>query len=347
MNIKKSLLWDVTYQCNLDCLHCYNSENIAEDPNNILNDKSVEEVIWRIRSLDIDHIHLLGGEPLLQKKIYDIVNEAHKHNILISLNTNGTLLSKRIFPYLSNNTISQITISLDGATRDENDQIRGKGVYDKTIRKIKELTKFVEENKLNTIVQVASVITQKNIANIHKLPTLLNTIGIKNLDILKLYDCGGGQKNEDLLMVSSEEYFNSIKKIVIESYRNRIYTQIDCRPMVLQIINKNLGFNVKLNSAFNSCRGGEQIIFMNTLGDIYPCGPCSQTTDKAFNMSCNLFDSNIDIAINEFTEKIKAKLYESEIESICVGCSFSEVCSQCVICNTGSELCETAFKLAK
>ena len=91
--IKKSLLWDITRRCNLNCIHCYNSGSI-DSVQELEVESNYKTIINRAIEVGINHIHLLGGEPLLSRGLWDLLQYAKMCNVLISINTNGTLLTE-------------------------------------------------------------------------------------------------------------------------------------------------------------------------------------------------------------------------------------------------------------
>ncbi|HII4398177.1 radical SAM protein (plasmid) [Clostridium perfringens] len=344
--ITKSLLWDITYKCNLNCSHCYNSEKIrSHDKEILVNNKNIKDILLKIKKLGINHIHFLGGEPFCVDNIFEIFEECSKNNILISINTNGTYLKPEIYNKLfRNNIINQITISIDGATANENDQIRGQGTYFKVLDNVKKMMKYIEENKLSTIVQIATVITKENIENIHRLPKILNQNGVKYLDILQLYECGNGEKNKNKLFIDEIEYLYMLRKILVQAYLNNIFVQIDCKPLVLDLLNKDIGFGVITESKFNSCQACESILFMDAYGDIFPCGPFSQIKKLKNDFSCNLFDINFIEKIMMYKNKMKNDILENEdIRNECNTCKYIKCCSGCNLCSTSSRLCKIAM----
>lgn len=345
--IKKSLLWDITRRCNLNCIHCYNSGSI-DSVQELEVESNYKTIINRAIEVGINHIHLLGGEPLLSRGLWDLLQYAKMCNVLISINTNGTLLTEDLINQLIAMQVYQLTISLDGTNSITNDEIRGVGSFERVIENIKRTTSCIEQSSSSMIVQVATVITRKNLLTIHRLPKLLKEIGVKYLDVLKLYKCGNATNNEAALYVTNEEYLNSIVKIMIESYRNQIYTQFDCKPKVLETINQRLGFQIdNSNLEYASCSAGKRFIFMDHKGNIYPCGPYAHEFSNT-KLATSFFDDNymeaLKIIEKEIAERIKSN--SNKMKSVCVNCHYKEICSGCAICyKNHEEMCAIADKI--
>ncbi len=125
-----NLQLDLTYNCNLQCRHCYQGYNRKK--NNELNIDDWESIIGQYarlaKKIDVGRvITISGGEPLLYPRIRELLTFLHndKEIIDIYLLTNGTLIDVAAAEFLSKLRV-KVQISLDGPTADTNDYIRGK-----------------------------------------------------------------------------------------------------------------------------------------------------------------------------------------------------------------------------
>lgn len=345
--IKKSLLWDITRRCNLNCIHCYNSGSISTEQELEIT-QNYKVIIDRVVQAGINHIHLLGGEPLMVKGLLDLLHYAGTRNVLISINTNGTLLTKNLINELIEANVSQLTISLDGATESTNDSIRGNGSYKRVTENIKQTISCIEQAKSSMLVQVATVITKQNILTIHKLPKLLRDMGVKYLDVLKLYECGNAVNNESSLQLKNKEYLAALGKLLVESYRNQIFIQIDCKPKVLELLNLRYGFQPDYNiSEFARCNAGKRILFMDYKGDIYPCGPFAHEVVNT-ELTTNILNKNYIEQLQKIEKGINDRInnFYPLPSHVCINCQFNQCCSGCAICyKNHAELCETALQI--
>ncbi len=348
--IFKSLLWDITRQCNLNCLHCYNSGSNST-VENLTRQDNYKKILDVISSLDINHVHLLGGEPLLVNGLYELIEYANSKDIHISINTNGTLLTAEVMARFIELKVLQITVSLDGAVEHDNDLIRGSGTFNLVMDNVKQAINMIKQNQSNMIFQIATVITKQNIQSIHKMPRTLKSVGVEFLDVLKLYECGNAYLNEKMLQVGQEEYIESLRKLLLESYRNKVFIQIDCKPKVLDLLGNRFGFKVDLDSEFNECSAAKKILFMDCNGNVFPCGPISHAIndmklgDKLF---VNIFDEDFLGRTSSFIRIIEEKLHlnAAQYGSICADCNFATQCNGCAICyNEYDKLCEVAYSL--
>jgi len=89
------VVWNVTYQCNLKCKHCY--ENAGEGKRNELTTDEAKQVIDKLSKLagiGLPALSFSGGEPLTRKDFFELAAYATKRIGYVSIASNGTLLSK-------------------------------------------------------------------------------------------------------------------------------------------------------------------------------------------------------------------------------------------------------------
>jgi radical SAM protein with 4Fe4S-binding SPASM domain len=130
---------EVTRQCPLRCVHCYNNIPMG-DQEARLNELTYEEhcrIIDEIAGAGCLWLLYTGGEIFVRKDFLDIYTYAKKKGLLITLFTNGTLLTPEIADYLVNWRPFSIEITLYGRTKETYERITGiRGSYEKCIRGI-------------------------------------------------------------------------------------------------------------------------------------------------------------------------------------------------------------------
>jgi MoaA/NifB/PqqE/SkfB family radical SAM enzyme len=95
--------FELTLRCNLRCLHCYCNLPL-NDQDAIEKELTCEEVFSifnQIAEAGCLWLLLTGGDPLLRKDFLEIYTYAKKKGFLISLFTNGTLITPRIADHLA------------------------------------------------------------------------------------------------------------------------------------------------------------------------------------------------------------------------------------------------------
>ena len=81
------LTWELTYACNLACVHCLSSSG-RRDPKELTTAEALA-VVDELADLQVFYVNLGGGEPMIRKDFLDIVDHAVGRNVGVKFSTNG------------------------------------------------------------------------------------------------------------------------------------------------------------------------------------------------------------------------------------------------------------------
>jgi len=133
----------LTRGCNLACQHCYLAPTyqINSGTGGHLDYNLFVLAVKEGLPLGLGGVKLTGGEPLLHPDFIRIVDFVKDNNLTLTIETNGTLLTKEIAKHLrEHNALRQISVSLDGFNPETHDSFRGvKGSYKDTCQGIRNL----------------------------------------------------------------------------------------------------------------------------------------------------------------------------------------------------------------
>jgi len=147
-----NLTWEITDKCNLQCRHCL-SLDVRRQSKKELNFRECVKLIDELDSMKVFQINFGGGEPFLREDFLDILAYAHNKAITTCVSTNGTILNETLVKKLKKMELLNLQVSLDGATPETNDQIRGKGTYQNILSGIELLAKHhISHWSINTVV---------------------------------------------------------------------------------------------------------------------------------------------------------------------------------------------------
>ena len=121
------LTWELTYACNLACVHCLSSSG-RRDPAE-LTTAECKALIDEFQSMQIFYVNIGGGEPTVRSDFWELVEYATAHGVGVKFSTNGSRLTPAIAARLAASDYVDVQISLDGATAAVNDAVRGAGSY--------------------------------------------------------------------------------------------------------------------------------------------------------------------------------------------------------------------------
>lgn len=145
---------EVTHRCPLACQHCYNNLPM-NDANARKQELSFEEHVRLLDELaDLGCLWLLytGGEIFARQDFLDIYTQAKKRGFLITLFTNGTMITPRIADHLAEYRPFNIEITLYGATKETYEALtKIPGSFDRCMKGIRLLMERRLPLKLKTV----------------------------------------------------------------------------------------------------------------------------------------------------------------------------------------------------
>ena len=145
---------EVTRRCPLECLHCYNNLSMGDQAARLAELTVAEHCRLLDELRDAGCLWLLytGGEVFARKDFLDIYTEAKKRGFLITIFTNGTLITPRVADHLAEWRPFAIEITLYGATRETYEALTQiPGSYDRCMRGIRLLLERGLPLKLKTV----------------------------------------------------------------------------------------------------------------------------------------------------------------------------------------------------
>lgn len=139
---------ELTYRCNLNCIHCYCKG--SEDKDRELSTQDWKKILDVIQKEGCIWLIFTGGEPLIRDDFLEIYAYAKKKGFIISLFTNGLELRDEIIDYLAQCPPFAIEITVNGITPDTYAAItQTAGSFSKVIRNIK----LLAEKKLPLLLK--------------------------------------------------------------------------------------------------------------------------------------------------------------------------------------------------
>ncbi len=121
------LTWELTYACNLACVHCLSSSG-RRDPRELSTQEAMA-VIDELERMQVFYVNIGGGEPTVRKDFWELVEYATAHHVGVKFSTNGSRIDADRAAWVRASDYVDVQISLDGATAEVNDRVRGVGSY--------------------------------------------------------------------------------------------------------------------------------------------------------------------------------------------------------------------------
>ena len=178
------LTWELTYACNLSCVHCLSSSG-RRDPNE-LSTEQCKALIDEFERMQIFYVNIGGGEPTVRPDFWELVDYATAHNVGVKFSTNGVRINEEVAARLAASDYVDVQISLDGADAAVNDAVRGPGSYDTAIKALSNLAAAgFKDAKLSVVA------TRHNISQLDEFKAIADKYGA-TLRLTRLRPSGRG-----------------------------------------------------------------------------------------------------------------------------------------------------------
>ncbi|MCD6498588.1 MAG: radical SAM protein [Deltaproteobacteria bacterium] len=192
------VVFEATTTCNHVCPHCYNAWEADETyPRGLLDTKRTCELLGKIiDETRLDLLSFSGGEPMLRKDFFELVDFVAGRGVAINLITNGSLLDRAAIDRIGPATVSLYELPLLGPNADIHDRMSGKqGAFDRVTRAIAELKDAGED------VVCAFVATNWNIDHWKDTAELAFALGTDGIMFNRFNPGGRGLQNLEELQV--------------------------------------------------------------------------------------------------------------------------------------------------
>jgi len=191
---------EITTACNLRCKHCFQGEY----PEKYMTFNKFKSIVDILEKNNVYEIHLVGGEIFKHKDIIKMLGYLNQKDMAVTIVTNALGINEevmKVFREMHNRIC--VLVSIDG-TKKLHDFIRGNGVFDKVIPKIKAM------RKENIEVELLCTLNSINVDHVDEIVDLAKELGVPvNFNLFKPF--GECQK---FLTVPPEKFFKAVEKLL-------------------------------------------------------------------------------------------------------------------------------------
>ncbi len=246
------LTWELTYACNLSCVHCLSSSG-RRDPRE-LSTEQCEAVIDELQRMQVFYVNVGGGEPTVRPDFWHLLDYAVGHDVGVKFSTNGVRITPERARYLAATDYVDVQVSLDGATPDVNDHVRGPGSYDMAVRALDNLAGagFAD-------AKVSVVVTRHNAGQLDAFKQIADDHGA-TLRLTRLRPSGRGADVWDELHPTAEQQRQLYDWLVLAG--DGVLTGDSFFHLA--------GYGGSL-PGLNLCGAGRVVCLIDPVGDVYAC----------------------------------------------------------------------------
>jgi MoaA/NifB/PqqE/SkfB family radical SAM enzyme len=270
---------DLSDRCNLRCKICNQWKD--RNSNKKLEFEDLKKIMDSLASFSPKTIvEFSGQEPLLKKDLlFKILQYGTEKGILMSINTNGTLLNEGIIRELLKYNLNHITVSLDGMKESHNYIRNNEHVFDRSIDALKGLVMLKKAFHLSKpAVSVTFVITDLNFRELPKFHAFLGKLGVDTLNLNPFTLDNSYFFNKNATYENNEFWINSesiadLKKVlgeILTIKKKRIKPYITNTEKQLNMIPEY--FKNKERYHKRICLAGLNYFHITNFGEVTICG---------------------------------------------------------------------------
>ena len=269
-----NVYWEMTQACALACRHC-RAEAV---PNAHSNELSFEEGVAFLRQIPefgepLPQLILTGGDPLKRADLYELIDEARRLGIGVSITPAATgALTRDVLVRLKEHGVEGLGLSLDGSTAEHHDSIRGvPGTFDRTMQAIR----WAQE--LEMPLQVNTLVSAETAADVPAIYEILKPYGVTRWSLFFLISVGRGKVLQPLSPKEGEGLMEWIYETSLASPFTVATTEAPSyRRVALDRMRADglTGDQIKRSGAYRGfgIRDGHGVMFVSNTGDICPAG---------------------------------------------------------------------------
>jgi mycofactocin biosynthetic radical S-adenosylmethionine protein MftC len=246
------LTWELTYACNLACVHCLSSSG-RRDPRELSTDEC-KALIDEFQSLGVFYVNVGGGEPTVRRDFWELLEYATTHQVGVKFSTNGSRITPEVAAQLAQSDYVDVQVSVDGATAEVNDAIRGPGSYATALRAMERLA-----SAGFTGFKLSVVVTRQNAGQLDRFKALADQYRAQ-LRLTRLRPSGRGADVWDELHPTADQ-------------QRQVYDWLLSHGE--DVLTGDSFFHL---SAFgqplpglNLCGAGRVVCLVDPIGDVYAC----------------------------------------------------------------------------
>ena len=302
LNAPICLTWELTYACNLACRHCLSSSG-RRDPDELSTDEA-KAVIDELERMQVFYVNIGGGEPTIRSDFWEIIDYAIAHHVGVKFSTNGSRITPAVARRIAASDYVDVQISIDGATAEVNDDVRGTGSFATAIGAMEHLAAAeVSGFKLSVVC------TRNNVSQVDDLKALADRYGAQ-LRLTRLRPSGRGADVWDELHPTEEQQRLLYRWLL--AHGEQVLTGDSFF---------HLGGYGESLPGLNLCGAGRVVCLIDPLGDVYAC---PFAIHDAF-LAGNVRDPGGFRRVWQESE-LFVSLREPQAAGACASCSAFDVC---------------------
>lgn len=315
--------FELTARCNFDCPMCYVHLSQA-DVNARGRELTTEQWIdlaRRARDKGLIFALLTGGEPFVRKDFFEIYHAMRQMGIIVSINSNGSMLDGEIRRQLLEEPPQRLNISLYGGSRETYKAMCGQDAFEKVVENIRALKEAGMDVRINLSV------TPWNRQDLEKIYTVARELNVHVKAASYMFPPArrDGQSVFENRMTPEEAAESSVEWDLLRFTPEQFAQRARNMKALTMTEPGECGADPETGVG---CRAGSSSFWMTWDGRMLPCG--MMPGPEAYPL---------EVGFDEAWRQIREATGKIRRPAKCAGCAKREVCGVCAaacVTETGS-----------
>jgi MoaA/NifB/PqqE/SkfB family radical SAM enzyme len=264
--------WLITRACQLKCYYCF-ADARKKDPDELGTGEAMD-VIEKLADAGVFYLSYIGGEPLMRKDIYKLIDYSTDLGIYTGIHTNGMLVKEGVVPRLRDVGCQILGVSIDSHDPIIHDRVRGvNGSLVGAKRAV------IESVKAGMRCSIRIVVTPDSLPALPSLFHWAREVGVDELIIIPIFMVGraAGSPDDKRMDVEGKELFwrglDTLREIGAPMGISVPEEKVAC-CVGIELNPKGETFHAGHAIGFErstGCRVGKFIINIHPNGDVHSC----------------------------------------------------------------------------
>lgn len=196
--------YHLTERCNLRCRHCYQTGGKADE----MSFEEIKDVAAEVSEMlgawsetfgmnFSPSFNITGGEPLLRKDLFEVLEHLGKKGFELYLLTNGVLIDRERAGMLVDLGVKGVQVSIEGP-EEVHEGIRGKGSFAASLKGVQCLV------EAGMVVTLNTTLSEMNAKHFMDMVSLSSSLGVRKLGYSRLVPYGRGKEMIGSMLATEE-----------------------------------------------------------------------------------------------------------------------------------------------
>jgi len=255
--------FEITFRCNSRCKNC----DIWKKPENKdeINTAQAKNILKQLAGSNVLHVSFSGGEPFLRNDLLDLIKFSKNLGMKTSVNTNGWLIGNEVAKKICQSGLDTIYISLDGATSNIHDYIRGvDGSFERVLKAVDNI--MMERLAGKPKIFVNTTINKNNVEDLGEILKLSEAKEVDGVTMSVVQNFDKYKPEEEMLLnIDHINQLNKQLKNIERDYRHLL-------PHMDDYFDEFEAYIRDPDQLYKyRCVAGYATVLIHPNGDVFPC----------------------------------------------------------------------------